>query len=212
MRASADRHVWPHDKAISPWKCIRLVPWPMAEARGALEETEPALGAKREDPKPCSESWQPKAPPPSSSLPLGGTNLDTKDILTRVAFEQGPLGCLALQQVGADGHLPTRHVGPKTFTDPPEGQVPTLGTAGTHTLEGGTGRDPRHLPQPQDQQTLGTIGVTTLLPPSPPHVGPTVVRGARYSLPPMSSWREGTRNSEALPFSLTFGASLLTTL
>lgn len=56
VRASADRHAWPHAKAISPWKCIRLVPRPMAEVRGALEETEPALGAKREDPEPRSDS------------------------------------------------------------------------------------------------------------------------------------------------------------
>lgn len=87
--------------------------------------TEPGLMAKRTDPEPCSESSS-----LSICLPLGGTNLDTKDVLTLVAFEQGPLRCLALQQVGADGHLPTRHVGPKALTDPSEGQVPTLGVAG----------------------------------------------------------------------------------
>lgn len=66
----------------------------------------------------------------SFSLPYGSTNLDTKDVLTRVAFEQGPLGRLALQQVGANSHLPTRHVSPVALTDSPERQVPTLVAVG----------------------------------------------------------------------------------
>lgn len=65
-----------------------------------------------------------------SSLPRDHTNLHTKDVLTLVAFEQGPLRCLALQQVGANGHLPTCHVSPKALTNSPEGQVPTLEEGG----------------------------------------------------------------------------------
>ena len=103
----------------------------MVEVTGIWEVTEPGLGSRRANPEPCSRPWQLKAASSlSSSLPQGSTNLDTKDVLTVVAFEQGPLRRLALQQVGADGHLPTCHVSPKTLTDSPEGQVPTLGAVG----------------------------------------------------------------------------------
>ena len=84
------------------------------------------------------------------SLPRGCTDLDTEDILAGVAFEQGPLRRLALQQVDAHSHLPARHIRPKALTDPPEGQVPALATAGDRfTCEGTAGRDPRHPPKPQ---------------------------------------------------------------
>ena len=76
----------------------------------------------------CSLPSQPSLP--SRLPPSGNTHLDAKDILALVASEQSPLGRLALQQVGAHGHLPTRHVGPEALTDPPEGQVPALGAAG----------------------------------------------------------------------------------
>lgn len=60
----------------------------------------------------------------------GTLKLNPEDVLALMAFEQGPLGRLALQQVGAHGHLATRHVRPEAFTDPPEGQVPTRGERG----------------------------------------------------------------------------------
>lgn len=92
--------------------------WPVAEAGG--------LGGDPGEPDPAPDTWQPRAPPPS--LPRGATNLDAKDILAGVAFEQGPLRRLALQQVGAHSHLPAGHVRPEALTDPAEGQVATLGT------------------------------------------------------------------------------------
>ena len=95
--------------------------------------TESGLGLRRSDPEraPKPGSQDPSALP--TSLPRGGTNLDAKDVLAWVASEQGPLRRLALQQIGAHGHLPARHVGPEAFTDPPEGQVSALGAAGdTH--------------------------------------------------------------------------------
>lgn len=83
-------------------------------------------------------SWG--APSPRPRL---GTNLNPEDVLALMAFEQGPLGRLALQQVGAHGHLATRHVRPEAFTDPPEGQVPTLGR-GAHTCVGiRAGKEPQ---------------------------------------------------------------------
>lgn len=61
----------------------------------------------------------------------GNTHLHPEDVLGVVAFEQSPLGGLALEQVGAHSHLPTGDICPETFADPSEREVSTLpGTAG----------------------------------------------------------------------------------
>lgn len=93
----------------------------------------------------------------------GNTHLHPEDVLGVVAFEQSPLGGLALQQVGAHCHLPTGDICSKTFADPSEREVSTLpGTAGTGIVSAA-------LLEPCPQRILAPGQ-------SDP---PTVVRGAR---------------------------------
>lgn len=67
----------------------------------------------------------------SGGLRGNNTDLHPENVLGVVAFEQSPLGGLALQQVGAHGHLPTGDICPKAFADPSEREVAALaGTAG----------------------------------------------------------------------------------
>lgn len=54
------------------------------------------------------------------------TNLHSEEVLALVSLEKRPFWRLALQQVGAHGHLTTRDVGTKAFAYTSERQVPTL--------------------------------------------------------------------------------------
>lgn len=49
------------------------------------------------------------------------TDLDSKDVLTGVALEQGPLRHLSLQEVRAHGHLTAGHIRTKALADAAKG-------------------------------------------------------------------------------------------
>lgn len=53
--------------------------------------------------------------------PTGGKGwyLHSVQVLTGVAFHESPFRTLALQQVGAQRHLPTCHVRPQLLANPP---------------------------------------------------------------------------------------------
>lgn len=55
-----------------------------------------------------------------------GPDLHSKEVLTLVPFQEGPLRRLALEKVSAHGHLPTSNVSTKPLADTSEREIPTL--------------------------------------------------------------------------------------
>lgn len=82
---------------------------------------------------------------------------------------------------------------PKRLQIRRKGRFPHWGQQETRTCEGAAGRNPRHHPPGGGRHWAPGR--------------PTVVRGARYSLPPMSSWRQ-MKPSEVRPSALAHGPPL----
>lgn len=58
-------------------------------------------------------------------------DLHAKNVFALMPLEEGPLRRLALQQIGAHGHLTARDVSSEALADAAEGEVPALREGGS---------------------------------------------------------------------------------